>query len=790
MVEDITTAIDYFSARQDYFWRWAEHGRVVEFANKKTICYREELNYLFGVMFRGMRFPFGSLLLLICACKDNWESLFEMQQQLKRLSLVPGFIGEEYLQAEQLTKDAYAFLKVVNGLPLGFRSSLYRTTVIRSIIATLPNDEKLPDISAMMKMLNTGEFDEGLVGQQKPFSIEQLKIDLSPLAAALSFFPDTETLDIRIRTGLLTLPPTAPIPLPEAEGPALLSDLDEHHQTRMLAALTRKILAAIRIPMYLSGSSDFALGGVSDIGNRGDFDQLLLSELAQDDLLLTARLANNEALYLKRETPPDNAVEELGVFIDVTLKMWGMPRVLALATALAFREGKTKNQDLKAWGVGAVTTEIDLYSKKGIIAALEQLDPSLHCGEQLVKKLRQQSKNRGKYILITSEGFLQDPVTNAYFQRVKDQLNFLATVNRNGHIQLIRLTKGRQQLLNEARINLDELVYGMGNKAKRQYPQGTPPAIMLQDEFPLYYPTSKVKMDYENTFLTANNRVVIISQDRRVLCWPAKNKGAVELIDSLPHGTYCFAESLADVYLLLTSAKAETMKFYRLDPVKGSADLYELEPRQRSSYTIKFINGQFFMMGGNGLDILDLGTMKFSAGSQHQATLFNSHQRTIQHYKNFNLFKKQINNGYSVINSAKNVWLRSSGHLCVDKRQFKPDGNKFAWTEFKHTGEWIQRLDEQQLQIEYLPFIKFTKFTWSTGSQALLDSRGLLHLKSRDTTVPEICILLVVDQPSACWSADGVVSGSAYFTGKTGVREIQPAVFYEHYIQRFINSIK
>ena len=101
--------------------------------------------------------------------------------------------------------------------------------------------------------------------------------------------------------------------------------------------------------------------------------------MLMDDHLLTARLANNEALFLQRETTPDNATQELVVFMDVTLKMWGMPRVMAIATALAFREGKQRNQKLQVWAIGGTESRLlDMDSKAGIISALERLDPALN----------------------------------------------------------------------------------------------------------------------------------------------------------------------------------------------------------------------------------------------------------------------------------------------------------------------------------------------------------------------------------------------------------------------------
>ncbi|MES2110824.1 MAG: hypothetical protein V4577_18855 [Bacteroidota bacterium] len=144
MVDGITTAVDYFSAHEGYFWHWAEHGRVIEFANKRTICYREDLTYLLDKLPGEVRFPLGSILLLLCACKDGWESNFEAEQQLMRVSVVQGFTSANYAAAAQMKNSAYAFLKIVNSLPATERTGLRRTALISDIAATIGNDASLP----------------------------------------------------------------------------------------------------------------------------------------------------------------------------------------------------------------------------------------------------------------------------------------------------------------------------------------------------------------------------------------------------------------------------------------------------------------------------------------------------------------------------------------------------------------------------------------------------------------------------------------------------------------------
>jgi hypothetical protein len=54
--------------------------------------------------------------------------------------------------------------------------------------------------------------------------------------------------------------------------------------------------------------------------------------------------------------------------------------------------------------------------------------------------------------------------------------------------------------------------------------------------------------------------------------------------------------------------------------------------------------------------------------------------------------------------------------------------------------------------------------TWRDGSRAYLDSRGLLHLRSSDSAVPELTLVLT-EGTMAGWCADRGLFGPAYFTG-------------------------
>ena len=53
--------------------------------------------------------------------------------------------------------------------------------------------------------------------------------------------------------------------------------------------------------------------------------------------------------------------------------------------------------------------------------------------------------------------------------------------------------------------------------------------------------------------------------------------------------------------------------------------------------------------------------------------------------------------------------------------------------------------------------------TWNDGSRAVLDSRGMLHLRSSDASLPEMTLVLA-DGAVAGWCANGLIWGTAYYT--------------------------
>ncbi|EHQ24573.1 hypothetical protein [Mucilaginibacter paludis] len=779
--------LQYFQPPEHYFWRWAENGNVLEFKNGSTIAYREDFVFILKALSLPADIHAGTILLLLCACKEDFDNLFQLQGTLHQLSLNTGFEAPEYKLAAGLTHKAFAFLKLVNNLPMVYRSGTKRIALCQAVLEH-GSQTDWNHTHAMLQLFNSGELDHLIFNEYRKFDFADLWSDLNPLVMALEQFPDVEALELKLRTGINALPAPAKIalPAPEPEQDDLMGQLTADANTAGIAWLARKVMAALNIPMHLSGSSDQSVGGVSDISNRGHFDKLLLSELAQDDLLLTARLAHNEALFLQREQLPANQQQQWNVLLDTTLKMWGLPRVFGLATALAFSQSK-KQGHMQAWALGGKqTSAMDLATKGGIIHTLEQLDAALHCGRQLHQLLSTQKDKNQKYILITGEGYREDAAFMTAFLQVRDRLDYLAEVSRTGHIALYHLTGKRHKLVNQALINLNEVLFTSYKSISKKNKGTGLPAMLAADHFPLLFPASKIKLKHGNTFKLSNNRVVMITRDNRVLYWTDKGKGAIELVDVISNGSYYCGEN--GTYLFILVSQFKCIEIYQVDTNNCNTMIHQTEDVYATE--VRYVDNLFYIKTRTDVITIDPMTGRRLPGSL-DADVFKQPPVMLE-FEILNHIKKIINNGYCVINSAKSIYLHTGGRLFIDSHGLEvKSGNYLFLTENKLAAiEWTKPVGQENMVVEHLPNLKFTKFTWPNGSQMVLDSRGLLHLKSADSSLTELSLLLVLDKPTACWAADGTVCGSPYFLGPGATTVLPPGQFYQQYIQPFIDALK
>ncbi len=100
---------------------------------------------------------------------------------------------------------------------------------------------------------------------------------------------NVDALRHRIATGLDATPEPAEMDSISAQVAQMLRDIKQDPEFSGLVQVVSDIMAALSLPRALASPDLTALGGPSDISNRGPLHRLLKSELAHDhDVLATA----------------------------------------------------------------------------------------------------------------------------------------------------------------------------------------------------------------------------------------------------------------------------------------------------------------------------------------------------------------------------------------------------------------------------------------------------------------------------------------------------------------------
>ncbi len=837
MDEDLALVKSYFNSPPGHFWKWAmELGTtpgqdwlgdhpVIEWMGTNTICYEEELGSIITALAPQGLPPLASILLVLTACSN--DSLICTSTLRTSLPLAAGEDRTVIAEDMALLTRVVELLLRISQLPQEYRSGSNKTLLMQIIFAGAAAIT-VQDSLHLVSLFNNGYCDydgdfrrDTASGASVPAdnvaATQQLRrrfrAELDAFEPALKAYPSTEALLQKLRTGVERIPTAAPITLPELppSNTDLLTQLEEDENTAGLTRLTQRVMAALKIPMHAQGSSDQSFGGVSDITNRGNFDRLLLSELAYDDELLSARLANNEALYLRREELPSQRNKEWVILLDTTLKMWGVPRVFGMAAALACSHNNKGHASLQAYTLGNNSHQpLDLLSKAGIINGLEKMDTALHSGEALLPLLEQQPRSDDRsFFLITNEQTLAAPAFQPALAALYQQPGFIITTNRNGQLHCYELVNGRKKQIATALFDLDEVLFAPPVNPRKKpvttttLPTGGWPVIFNEDPFPLQYPSSRVLMD--SRFITqligahvlGAGGVLAITQDRRVLYWNNRKKGAFEVMSFIAKGDYYFgfnAESKKEAYLLLYIGDKQLLQLYKISLAQKRASL-ALNFRMPDVTDIAFHHQHFYVRRATGALSIHADTTEVRDGERlseaQLASIKKLHALAPDVRRRINSF---INNGYSVLASISSIYIDRYHVLTIDGRplELSQDGRiklRKPLTSMKHEKKFAAAQQETVFQAPFNPQVTLQVFAWPDGSEAIADSRGLLHLRSADKSIPEICILLVLDQFTACWASDGTTCGNNYFIAEDAQKYVGGEYFYQHYITRFIDSL-
>ena len=873
MSPDRQLAIQYLHSLPHVPWKWAEGGAVLVWRDGSTIGFREEIVQILEWLAPNGLPPFGAIVFLLAACRgkvcevaDVVDSPGPFAQPVKD----PVLHAARHRLKHQIS-TVLDELRRVTLLPEEIRSGIKARCILAEAVFEPAKAERHVDAASVLRglreMINGAEPATLELPGPKDVCIRQLHI----VAEGLKLHT-TESLALRMRTGLDALPKEIDPELPAAErARRLIEELSNDREIGAVARAARELVAAVRLPRRLGERDQLAIGGVADLTNRGPLDRLLLSELAHDDLTLSVRVALNEALYLRREPPMREPPGTLALLLDSGVRLWGVPRVLATAVALALIARDKQHSEVRAWRAnGKQLSPVDLLSRNGLTQHLGALEIDAHAGASL-PAFAEATKSGvpGQSVLITHRDALDDSEFRRVLAEQTAAIGFVATVDRAGRFELHVLPLAHRPPVCEADLDLASVFNEQTGvpPIKVECAPGLP-AIFGVRPFPFLLPLAgKI-----NFWTRADGFTYGVLNDRRLVQFHDHHAGARILASDLPGGRTAWMGCVEDVlYTVKAPASQRPARLLSLPLSSGQLIVTDLMFGEdvravyrygeviliirntdvhayslgdgRLLYRVAsphpWLNGRFFRGPGHyrfaawdgqcvtfepvtlpsscsfqkiagifdreGLEgpwVLHLDGDVISTANGEKVRLkmvkwgFNWADFVLSHSRDGHRLYMRHDSGWEGMLDLMTGDLRDPP-TALDPPPLLPGwtifrivesiarladgmafcGRKNRWRKITLTGQRTLAITDlpahERTELrDIVPFGFESKptglgctlqtATWTCGSTVFLDSRGLLHFKSHDTSVPEVSLVLSGDQVAG-WTSEGDVCGPPFF---------------------------
>ncbi len=532
--------------------------------------------------------------------------------------------------------------------------------------------------------------------------------------------------------------------------------------------------------------------------------------MANDDDTLSARLVNNEALYLRRETPPDPQVQERVILVDTSLRLWGTPRVFAVSVALGCALNNHQKAGISAFALGKeILGPNALATKAEVIHFLEQQSPVLHSGEALRAFFRQQPQSTQRAVFfITSEEVMADKNFSLIFAEQQQHLDYLLVLSRTGTLSFYKLVNGHRNLMSTSVFDLDELLFEPKKSAMLAALVGAlnPQTEHAIKHYGLFLPSYPGKLKRDDVAFDGTVLVAVLPC-KRVWFWHSAQKGAIEVLNKIEDGGYSFYLVNHELKCIIVTTKGfkflaylfENNELYavvdlyakliRYHPLQNVVNLHEIGEQvvacgyEEGNVFIglnQAANPNYYYSYKNITHVIDLKAHTISPLPE---------KRVIpkEHVlPNLHPVKKMVNNGYSVLRNITEIGFTPEGFIQLGQHQVILRDGKLWLIKATFIGlETRLFLFESSLDNQF-----YTRScTWPNGSKIVLDSRGFLMFFRPKSLVVNFTITLIIGQEFAACTNTGYYAGNPYFFNAQVNQVTTPTDFYNRFIVPFINAL-
>lgn len=571
-------------------------------------------------------------------------------------------------------------------------------------------------------------------------------------------------------------------------GAEFIQELTEEPKTFQIGSLIKRIWSGLKIPVRHLSPGDQPIGGISDMTNKGELHRMLLSEFAHDDEIFMNRVANNEALYIQREIPPEENIFERIILIDTSLKNWGTPKVLAFASAIAVIKHPKAHTECKVFALGEHIVPLSLNKVEDVIDNLNFVSPVLEVSKALEKFFNEEHTDKDLEVFFITH---EDNIKNQNLQKVinenRDRLKFLVTTSADGELNFFKHQKGIRKHVQKIMLPLKELWANPPSKKRKRSNNVTEQGVKtdVPKNYPLLFPVPKQQIAtflYEGEFFILSSKKQLL---RTHLTDNYYNKGYYESYWT-HRGCEVLYENISvkdQGQFALAKNKQQQFILCQYQPAKNLISKLNIQTKEYSELNVAgfdipvnvelvYFNKHFYLHEERLSEIFEVNV----EGEVSVQIVRNDSEIA----KNVGKVKIELDklkfNKFKILSNFTLIGINSGHNLVISKN----DLIIFGTTLYLMKNELPVIIKASQSK---------NKFTFSEGSEIITDSRGIITFRSINANIPVFYIPTMEYRETAI-ASDSEFGGAEYYLPQhtlLKVKEIQE--MYEDYLKRFIDQI-
>lgn len=735
----------YFQSYDKYFWQWEDNMEVIAIPNGNTIAYRAYVVEVLEALAPQGLPPFGSLMLAIMATnpggKEDVDTFY---------SMLYGLIESE---RDTRLSSTIQFLKLLSDLPEPYKKGNGRLSVFSTIFQNAHGISSLKKSKEYLGALKAKIYLNSSIGIKQKFEEINFDRDLKPLYLLNEKF---KTVD-QIIEKIAELPGlNEEIKIDEFGGDSdsnqeekedLIDLMMQDPKTFHVGALVRRIWSGLNIPVHSSLPSQQPIGGVSDISNKGSFDKLLVSEFANDDLVFLSRLANNEALYIRREVPPSKSKHQRIFLVDISLKNWGTPKAIAFATMLAIAKHPKSDFEVLVYAIGNTVYPLQIDSIHTIIDSLQLLDGTLNPVNGMNAFFKDFKLPLGTEVfLFTEPTVLKQSSMARALSEYQSFIKYMILSDAEGSIDVYRKQQASRKHVQHIQLPLKELWAVKVKKKSNIKEESTGKEI----NFPVLFSNT---LNERATMLSEDGHVFQVTVDRALIRLHDKDlkpyqKGWEMIFEGIEYGNTEFeVGSLDNGYFMLLAynVQKKLITLYNTKTKEKVSLLFE-EYKRSAEPSFYFQKDKFVHVNAKGVWTFDLNGLV-------ESQTFDTSNGTSQKSRKELLAEanRKIPQPHPILKKVREVYINIEGNIVFNTHEFLLKSQQHIKLENRRGQE--KMIDARM--------VDDNQFVFPDESVVEINRNGMLILKSSGD-VPNIYIPSVLDV-SLGVATEKYFSGNSYY---------------------------